>query len=55
MIPKIIHFCWLSGDPYPNKIQYCINSWKKRLPDYEIRLWDLSRFDVNSSIWCIQQ
>lgn len=19
MIPKIIHFCWLSGDPYPPK------------------------------------
>lgn len=52
MIPKIIHFCWLSGDKYPNKIQYCINSWRKRLPDYEIRLWDLSRFDINSSVWC---
>lgn len=52
MIPKIIHFCWLSGEPYPNKIQYCINSWKEKLPDYEIRLWDLFRFDVNSSIWC---
>lgn len=52
MIPKIIHFCWLSGDKYPNKIQYCIDSWKKKLPDYEIRLWDLSRFDITSSIWC---
>lgn len=52
MIPKIIHFCWLSGDKYPDKIIYCIRSWKKKLPDYEIRLWDLSRFDINSSIWC---
>lgn len=52
MIPKIIHFCWLSNDKYPQKIEYCINSWKNYLPDYEIRLWDLKRFDINSSIWC---
>lgn len=38
MIPKIIHFCWLSGDAYPQKIQYCIKSWKNILPEYEIRL-----------------
>lgn len=52
MIPKIIHYCWLSGDAYPKKINYCINTWKEKLPGYEIRLWDLSRFDLNSSIWC---
>ena len=52
MIPKVIHFCWLSGDKYPSKIRYCINSWKEKLPDYEIRLWDLSRFDIDSSVWC---
>lgn len=51
MIPKIIHFCWLSGDAYPEKIQRCIDSWKKYLPDYEIWLWDTNRFDINSSVW----
>lgn len=54
MIPKIIHLCWLSGDAYPPKIQKCINSWKKILPDYEIMLWDTNRFDLNSSIWVKQ-
>ena len=54
MIPKIIHYCWLSNDEYPEKIQYCINSWKKVLPDYEIMLWDLKRFDIESSEWCKQ-
>ena len=54
MIPKIIHLCWLSGDPYPKKIQYCIDSWKKYLPDYEIMLWDTKRFDVNSLLWTKQ-
>ncbi|MBO4844113.1 MAG: glycosyl transferase [Bacteroidales bacterium] len=54
MIPKTIHLCWLSGDPYPKKIQYCIDSWKKYLPDYEIILWDTKRFDVNSTPWTKQ-
>lgn len=48
MIPKIIHYCWLSGDPYPPKIQKCIDSWKKYMPDYEFVCWDMNRFDVTS-------
>lgn len=54
MIPKIIHLCWLSGDPYPEKIAKCISTWKKHLPDYEIMLWDTNRFDVNSTLWTRQ-
>lgn len=54
MIPKIIHYCWLSEDPYPAKIKMCIKSWKIFLPDYEFMLWDLNRFDINSSIWVKQ-
>lgn len=51
MIPKKIHFCWLSGDEFPPLIQYCIDTWKKVLPDYEIILWDTKRFDINSVAW----
>lgn len=54
MIPKIIHYCWLSGDPYPDNIQHCIDSWKRILPDYELVLWDTKRFDLSSSKW-VQQ
>ena len=54
MIPKIIHLCWLSGDPYPPLIKDCIESWKRHLPDYEIWLWDTKRFDVNSVLWTKQ-
>lgn len=54
MIPKIIHFCWLSKDPYPLKIQHCLNSWRKHLPDYEIILWDSERFDISRSVWVKQ-
>lgn len=42
MIPKIIHLTWFSGDPYPENIQKCISTWKKILPDFEIRLWTMS-------------
>lgn len=48
MIPKIIHYIWFGGNPYPEKIQYCIESWKKRLPEYEFKLWNEETFDVNS-------
>lgn len=54
MIPKQIHLCWLSGDPYPSKIKKCIESWQKYLPDYEIILWDTKRFDLNSAPWVKQ-
>lgn len=54
MIPKIIHFCWLSGDPYPNSIQKCLDSWQKHLPDYEFMLWDTKRFNLEDNIWVKQ-
>ena len=51
MIPKIIHFCWLSDDEYPALIKRCIASWKSKLPDYEIMIWDKTRFDIDSTQW----
>ena len=43
MIPKIIHYCWLSGDPYPKKIRKCLQSWYKIIPEYQFILWDLKK------------
>lgn len=51
MIPKVIHYCWLSNDPLPKKIQFCIDSWAKKIPDYEIVLWDFNRFPKDKSVW----
>lgn len=48
MIPRIIHYCWLSNEPYPEKIQQCIDSWKLHLPDYEFRLWNSASFELSS-------
>ena len=48
MIPKVIHYCWFGGKPLPESALKCISSWKKFLPDYEIRRWDESNFDVRA-------
>lgn len=48
MIPKIIHYCWFGGKPLPKIAETCIASWKKYLPDYVIKRWDESNFDVNA-------
>lgn len=48
MIPKVIHWCWLSGEQLPEKIQNCVDSWKKILPDYKIKCWTTKNFDINS-------
>ena len=48
MIPKIIHYCWLSNDPMPAELKRCIKSWKRKLPDYKIKKWDTHNFDIYS-------
>lgn len=47
MIPKIIHYCWFGRNPLPSSAKRCIASWKKYLPDYEIKEWNEDNFDVN--------
>lgn len=51
MIPKIIHYCWLSGDPYPPLVRRCIDSWHEKMPDWEFRLWDKSCLDEIDEHW----
>ena len=48
MIPKIIHYCWFGRGPMPKVVTWCIESWKRKCPDYEIKLWNEDNFDVNS-------
>ena len=47
MIPHTIHYCWFGGRPLPESARKCIASWRKFLPDYEIREWNEQTFDVN--------
>ena len=36
MIPKKIHFCWFSGEPYPDSVQRCLDSWNRHLPGFKL-------------------
>ena len=47
MIPKVIHYCWFGGKPLPKLVKKCIKSWKKYCPDYEIKEWNESNFDLD--------
>lgn len=51
MIPKIIHYCWFGNQPLPESAQKCITSWKKHMPDYEIKEWNEDNFDVNMTAY----
>ena len=47
MIPKVIHYCWFGGKPLPKSAKKCIASWKKFMPDYEVKEWNESNFDID--------
>lgn len=53
-IPKIIHYCWLGGNPKPESVLRCIDSWKKNCPDYEIREWNESNLDISANAYTRQ-
>ena len=51
MIPRKIHYCWLSGKKIPPELQKCLNSWKEIMPDYELKCWDKSHFNIRSVVF----
>lgn len=52
MIPKVIHYIWVGGKPLTPLAEKCIASWKKYCPDYEIKRWDETNFDINQNKYC---
>lgn len=48
MIPKKIHYCWFGRGKMPELALKCIASWKKHLPDYEIKEWNEDNFDMEA-------
>lgn len=47
MIPKIIHYCWFGSNEKTKELT-CINSWLKHCPEFKIKEWNETNFDVNS-------
>ena len=47
MIPKIIHYCWFGGKEKPEDVLKMIASWMKHCPDYEIKEWNETNFNIH--------
>lgn len=45
-IPKVIHYIWFGEG---KQLDLCIESWRKQCPDYEIREWNESNYDVHKN------
>ena len=45
--PKTIHYCWFGKSEKPKLVLKCIDSWRKFLPDFEIKEWNENCFDIN--------
>lgn len=46
---KIIHYCWFGPKKLSKLAKKCMKTWKKFLPDYEIKLWNEETFDFNQN------
>ncbi len=51
MIPKIIHYCWFGRGEKPALAEKCIASWRKFLPDYEIKEWNEDNFELDAWVY----
>ncbi len=51
MIPKIIHYCWLSNDPVPPIFDEYMDGWKDKLSEYEFIKWDFFNTDRCGILW----
>lgn len=49
MIPKTIHYCWFGKTEKTEDIKRCILSWQKKCPEFTIKEWNESNFDIASS------
>ncbi|MBU7454889.1 glycosyltransferase family 32 protein [Leuconostoc fallax] len=48
MIPKVIHYIWFGGKAKPNKIVQQIEQWRSILPDYQIKEWNETNYDIKN-------
>lgn len=46
-IPKMIHYCWFGGNPKSDSVKKCIQSWRKKCPNYSIVEWNEENFSIS--------
>lgn len=44
-IPKVIHTFWFSGEEIPYEYKKCVDTWKDKCPDYQIKMWTAEEYD----------
>lgn len=49
MIPKIIHYCWFGNNPKNEQVKSYIQTWRDKMPEYEIVEWNEGNFDIGKS------
>lgn len=54
MIPKIIHYCWFGRKPKSGRFRDYMASWKKYLPDFEIKEWNEDNFPINEYRYAVE-
>lgn len=54
-IPRIIHYCWFGGNPKPELVEQCIESWHKYMPEWTYMEWSEANFDIASAPLYVQQ
>lgn len=55
MIPRKIHYCWFGKNQKTDSVLNYINSWKEKLPDYELIEWNEDTFDINNACGYVQE
>ena len=48
-IPKVIHYCWFGNTDIPQEYRNFISTWKIHCPDYQVKRWDESNFDISQN------
>lgn len=51
---KVIHYCWFGGANKPSNVLQYIQTWKRLMPDFEIREWNENNFDINQCVFASQ-
>lgn len=54
-IPRIIHYCWFGKKEKPNDVRLCIESWRTKLPDYQIIEWNEENFLIVEAVQYVKE
>src|SRR5262249_21987270 len=47
LVPRKLHYCWFGGKEKTDLVRFCAETWRRYCPDFEIKEWNESNFDVD--------